>query len=266
MPEQDYYEAAAFWKPDRYINPDETERLTTCAAFITDDAQSLLDVGCGNGTFLTILERQRPAMRLNGLERSRTAVQSAICTSEVLEGAITAIPFADRAFDVVTALEVIEHLPYQVYEHGLRELERVAAKGILLSVPYRENRVFTECPNCGCRFHPNYHLRSFDEHVLEHLFQQFDCAAYEVVSIDDYWLAPVLRRLYRLLNRHQDYPKTALCPQCGYTRSGGGHSRSAPAESASFLNRVRRYLRDTFKARLPKYKRKNWIIAYYQRK
>lgn len=264
MLEQDYYEAAEFWKTDRYTNPDETERFTACAAFVPNSAESLLDVGCGNGTFLAFLEQQRPAIRLIGLERSRTAVQAAICNCEVLEGAITAIPFADHAFDLVSALEVIEHLPYQVFEAGLLELERVAGEHILISVPYRENRVLTECPNCRCRFHPNYHMRSFDEHVLEHLFQQFDCVAYEVVSVDDYWLGPILRELYRLFTRNQDYPKTAVCPQCGYTKAGTVH----PPQPAlvSSLSQVRHHLRDGLKSWLPKYKRKNWIVAHYKRR
>jgi SAM-dependent methyltransferase len=263
MFENDYYEATEFWSPDRYTNPDETKRFATCATFIPNSDQSLLDVGCGNGTFLAFLEQQRPAMNLNGLERSRTAVQAAICRCDILEGAITAIPFADRTFDVVSALEVIEHLPYQIYEAGLRELERVASDHLLISVPYREKRILTECPNCGCRFHPNYHMRSFDERDLAQLFQQFECAAYEVVAVDDYWLGPVFRRLYRLLTRSKDFPKTAVCPQCGYTEAEGAHSLQPAAVSS--LSQVRQRLRAMLKRRLPKYKRKNWIVAYYRR-
>jgi hypothetical protein len=55
---------------------------------------------------------------------------------------IEALPFADQAFDMVIACEVLEHLPLENLEGSLHELRRVAAKWVLLSLP--------NCTRCYC--------------------------------------------------------------------------------------------------------------------
>lgn len=261
MPEQDYYESAQFWGAERYINTDDTNRFMAAASLIPATVQSLVDIGCGNGTFLAFLEQQRPAIQLKGLERSQSARESAICKTEIMDGSIDALPFADRSINILTALEVIEHLPYGVFQESLQELERVASDYILISVPYREKRTQVECPNCRCHFNPYYHMQSFDEEKLSGLFNSFTVVSFQIITIDDYLLAPVLRAAYRLLSRNKDFPETALCPQCGYK---GATSEHQPARHA--LPNTRRYLRDNLKDKLPRRKHKNWIIGLYQRR
>ena len=50
-------------------------------------------------------------------------------------GRATALPFADRSYDVVCAFQVLEHLPYDQSLIALEEMARVSQRIVLLSLP-----------------------------------------------------------------------------------------------------------------------------------
>jgi SAM-dependent methyltransferase len=260
MLDKTHYENPDLWTQERFDNPDQQGRFAVCADLFPAGVQSLLDVGCGNGAFMAFLEGRNTPIKLLGLERSQAAISAAVCRAEIREGSVDAIPFEDRTFDLITAMEVIEHLPYGLYQHSLREMERVAANHILITVPYREKRRQARCPYCGCRFDRHYHMRTFDESVLEGIFHSFRPVQFVHISVDDYVFAPLLRAAYRLISRNRDFPRTATCPQCGFA----GYNPDNQTLSTPVAH-TRRWLRDSFKARLPKYKRVNWIAALYGR-
>jgi SAM-dependent methyltransferase len=86
----------------------------------------LLDVGCGTGRMLTELGRLGDAV---GLDLSDEALR--FCRERghdrVLKADLTGLPFDDDAFDVVTALDVLEHIEDHV--GALRECRRVLSPG-----------------------------------------------------------------------------------------------------------------------------------------
>ncbi len=55
---------------------------------------------------------------------------------ERVEGTATALPFADRSYDVVLSLEMMEHLPDEVRAAALREMLRVTRPGGRLIVTF----------------------------------------------------------------------------------------------------------------------------------
>jgi SAM-dependent methyltransferase len=81
-----------------------------------------LDVGCGTGANLEMLAQFGDAV---GVDVSEDAL--AFCRarglSNVRRGAAEALPYNDGEFDVVTALDVVEHLDDDLA--GLREMRRV---------------------------------------------------------------------------------------------------------------------------------------------
>ena len=101
-------------------------------------ADSLLDIGCGEGVltqrFAQRLDGKRvvgidlddPGLHAHWRERSEPNLEYRVMPAENL-------PFADDEFDLVTAIEVLEHVPDP--EHTVSEMARCAGRHLLVSVP-----------------------------------------------------------------------------------------------------------------------------------
>lgn len=134
------------------------------------DARSVLDVGCGNGNLLNALERV-PVRA--GTDRAIRGLRH-VRAPAVLASAHR-LPFADASFDAVVCAEVLEHLDDAILESTVNELQRVARRWIVVSVPNRERREknAVRCPRCAHVFNAYGHLRSFDEARVRSLFAGF---------------------------------------------------------------------------------------------
>jgi SAM-dependent methyltransferase len=101
---------------------------------VTDRRPRILDVGCGTGANLLMLSQYGDA---EGVDISEDAL--AFCRERGLEkvklGAGEELPYDDGTFDLVTALDVVEHMDDDLA--GLREMRRVLRPGgrVLLFVP-----------------------------------------------------------------------------------------------------------------------------------
>lgn len=105
---------------------------------------SLLDIGSGRGAFVWPLLDSFPWLPVTCVDvldcrvADMQAVQrGGIDQLRALNANATELPFADRTFDVVTALEVLEHIPNM--QRALAEVCRVARKFVILSVPSKED-------------------------------------------------------------------------------------------------------------------------------
>ena len=101
---------------------------------------NLLDIGSGRGAFLWPLLDTFPYLPVTCIDRLdyRVAELQAVHDGgiermEAVHGDVTELPFADASFDVVTMLEVLEHIPET--RKALAEVCRVARRFVLLSVP-----------------------------------------------------------------------------------------------------------------------------------
>jgi SAM-dependent methyltransferase len=85
----------------------------------------ILDVGCGTGANLEMLGKFGES---EGVDVSDEALE--FCRTKGLKvhkGLAEKLPFADESFDIVTALDVVEHLDDDVA--GLKEMHRVLKTG-----------------------------------------------------------------------------------------------------------------------------------------
>ncbi len=91
-----------------------------------DGRPRILDVGCGTGANLEMLSQFGEA---EGVDISEDAL--AFCRArgltQVRPGAAEKLPYEDGSFDLITALDVVEHLDDDVA--GLREMRRVLKPG-----------------------------------------------------------------------------------------------------------------------------------------
>ena len=258
MSVNDYFENKNIWKKSRVLsNKKETDRLLVTSKMLPLDVESLIDIGAGNGAFLSLLEKNREELKLKGVERAASARDNKICLSSIVDGDASLLDEPDNSFDVVTSLEVIEHIPYFQYKKVLSELERVCSKYIIISVPYNELRVYATCPECSCRFNPVYHLRSYKNSDMAGLFEDFDLIDYSYVYIKSIWLSRFLRFLnYTFRIRWQRH---LLCPQCGYTDYDGKEEKieSNTSNRSSFVNVIKKFI--------PKAKHPYWIVGLYKK-
>ncbi|MDP1569444.1 MAG: glycosyltransferase [Vicinamibacterales bacterium] len=95
---------------------------------------SCLEIGCARGEFVREL-RQR-GVRAFGTDISVYSVASAEAHTRghLTASAIAALPYADNAFDLVTAVEVFEHVPPEQVDTAIRELWRVARTFVWVTV------------------------------------------------------------------------------------------------------------------------------------
>jgi SAM-dependent methyltransferase len=93
-----------------------------------------LDAGCGSGRTLDLLTEYASA---SGVDLSTPAVATARARGhrDVRMAAIERLPYPGDTFDLITCLDVLEHVPDDV--RALRELRRVARPGaaLLVTVP-----------------------------------------------------------------------------------------------------------------------------------
>jgi len=97
----------------------------------------ILDAGCGTGGLIKAARAARPAWAMTGLDFSARACALARERTgvDIVEGSITALPFADGAFDAVLSADVV----CQVEDgaRALREFARVVRPGggVVVNVP-----------------------------------------------------------------------------------------------------------------------------------
>jgi len=100
------------------------------------EARRALDVGCATGF---VVEAMRElGIDARGVDVSRYAVARAAhgARGHLRRADLTRrLPFRSRRFDVVTALETLEHLPPRAVPGALRELRRVTAAYVVATIP-----------------------------------------------------------------------------------------------------------------------------------
>lgn len=101
------------------------------------DGDKVLEVGCGNGYYLSLLNRVGLKLDLTGVDIDQLALNDAIKfigdnkVKVVLANAVK-LPFKDNSFDKIVMSEVIEHVDEE--KAVLQEIYRVLKKGGILTL------------------------------------------------------------------------------------------------------------------------------------
>jgi 2-polyprenyl-3-methyl-5-hydroxy-6-metoxy-1,4-benzoquinol methylase len=100
--------------------------------------ESLLDVGCGEGVLTLEWAERLGSRRVVGIDLPDPKLEAEWRTRErpnleFVTARGETLPFAENEFDLVTAIEALEHIPDP--ERTVAEMVRVAKRYLLVSVP-----------------------------------------------------------------------------------------------------------------------------------
>jgi hypothetical protein len=113
-----------------FTSYESAERFTSyyhqISAVLELHPRRMLEVGVGNRILLDIAKRQ--GIEAYGMDID-PALRPSVC------GSVLHIPLADEAVDVAAAFQMLEHLPFDVFEAALLELARVSKEGVVISLP-----------------------------------------------------------------------------------------------------------------------------------
>lgn len=151
----------ALWSTARLVQPQRFNTWPLVSALI-ESARRRLEVAPGLRPRLPLEETQFVDLSPEALRVLRGSGAS------VAQGLIGAIPFPDQTFDLVCALDVVEHVEDD--ERALAELVRVAAPGavLLLSVPLHPEAwtAFDDLVGHRRRYEPAALLTQLEAHGL----------------------------------------------------------------------------------------------------
>lgn len=168
-----------------------------------DGRPAVLDVGCGTGL---MLETLRAYSQPVGVDFSRLAMD--FCRRRGIErlacGRVEALPFDDNAFDLITALDLLEHIEDD--EELIRELWRVCRPGghLFVSVPAYPF-LWSEHDEAL------HHYRRYTRRSLKRLIAQTDFEVLRFTSAISFTLLPVTAfRIVQKVIKRKGRPKTHL--------------------------------------------------------
>ncbi len=140
--------------------------------------QSLLDVGSGRGVFLFPLLRDFPKLEVTSLDILPHRIELLQCLHDggiinlhPLQADICTWDAPDKSFDVVTMLEVMEHIPET--SSVVRNAVRLARNYIIVSVPSKPDD-------------NQEHIHLFSNEDLQTLFLQNGCVNVKFMSVTNH--------------------------------------------------------------------------------
>ena len=110
--------------------------------------KNVLDVGCGTGTFVTMMKRAYPDAAITGLDGDPDILAAARVKAlkfglsiRFTESMSFSMPFADDGFDLVVTSMMLHHLGREAKESTAREMFRVLKPGgQLVGLDFAESR------------------------------------------------------------------------------------------------------------------------------
>lgn len=110
------------------------ERIRDYYALAPD--ANLLDVGCAKGFMLHDFKELMPDLTVAGIDVSEYAIHNAMesVKSSLAVGNASDLPYQDKSFDLVTAINTVHNLPLDKCKQALREIERVSRKHAFVQV------------------------------------------------------------------------------------------------------------------------------------
>jgi SAM-dependent methyltransferase len=160
----------------RYRTSEAEKQREASLTSLFGAGESVLDVGAKEGHYSRMLKQRY--RRVVALDLKKPDIPDVECVA----GDACKFQFRDGEFDTVLAAEVLEHIPE--VERAAREIARVAARRVVIGVPYKQDIRLgrATCPGCGAILPPWGHLHSFEEARLKQLFAGMKVETFEYIG------------------------------------------------------------------------------------
>jgi len=90
---------------------------------------TLLEIGVGDGVFRDYIKGN------TGIRYTNVDVAPDL-HPDIVADITKKLPFSEHMFDVVCAFEVLEHIPFEKFDSALAEINRVAKRDVIISLPH----------------------------------------------------------------------------------------------------------------------------------
>ena len=197
-------------KPDQYFHYSRREMVP----FVPETASTLLEVGCGDGSFAAAVKQLR-SIHVTGVEPVTDAARVAAARIDTvihadIEAGLTSLK--NQMFDCVVCNDVLEHLvdPWDIVRqlrdhirpggHFVASIPNVRHFAVMKDLLMRRNWRYTDQGVLD-----RTHLRFFTEHTIRSLFEEADLKVIQIQGINGGpfpWKFALLNRL--LLNQLDD--------------------------------------------------------------
>jgi len=139
--------------------------------------ENILDIGCGQGEFLSLLNKRRKNKKLTGIDISSVAISKAkhnFKNIKFYKSSSSKTPFANNSFDTILLIEVIEHLVDT--DSTLQEIKRILKPDGYLMITTTDfnllKKILISTFVWDKYFYPNNpHIRFFTKKTLKDLCQ-----------------------------------------------------------------------------------------------
>lgn len=131
---------------------------------------NILDVGCAKGFMLHDFKQIMPQLTVAGIEISQYAYDNAIEDIKpfIQIGNAKELPFPDKSFDLVTAINAVHNLPLEACKRAIREIQRVSRHHAFIMVDAwqteeEKEKLYKWVVTCMTAMHVDDWKRLFDE-------------------------------------------------------------------------------------------------------
>ncbi|WP_367846581.1 class I SAM-dependent methyltransferase [Rhodoferax sp. WC2427] len=192
----------------------DRQRVADLMALLPTDVQTALDIGARDGFLARHLADRYAQVTALDLAQPELDDPRVRC----VQGDAAALQFHNGAFDLLLCAEVLEHIPPPQLPRVCAELARVAARYIVVGVPYRQDirHGRSTCQRCGGRNPPWGHVNRFDEARLRSLFPAYGVQRQTLVGVAEPGTNAVSAWLMDLAgNPYGTYIQDEPCIHCG---------------------------------------------------
>lgn len=160
----------------------------------------ILDIGSGTGANLVHMQNSLPDAHIIGLDSNKICRDA--CEKKgfkIISGTADHLEFSDDAFDLVTMLDVMEHLEYP--EDSLKEIRRVIRPGgkIILTVPALQML-------WGAHDEISHHYRRYERSEVIRLLEENGFRV-NYISYYNFFLFPLafaVRMMEKVIRKYRD--------------------------------------------------------------